>query len=269
MGRSWDLTADGHLAVVARPVESLIERWDLAESRFTLITAPSGPRLVALGPTGKALAFAGPREAGTHAPRAEQLWVKQPGAASVAVYPPAGERVGAMAFAWSPDGRSLLVRATAQAQASPGDPLHLTWVAADGRVLARALVEAAKPVTPPRWVPGPGGRLGLVLAGDAWVWDGKADAARPLTGVEGEWGFSPDGRLIAGVVGSRVFVVMVEAPQRRVDRVVGELPLFFALEPGGFAWDADGLRFTGRGAASAEGPWQAVHIAVRLKVQPE
>lgn len=89
-------------------------------------------------------------------------------------------------------------------------------------------------------------------------------AAALLPGVRGAWGFSPDGRLVAGLDVGHVFVAATDAPTRRVDHAIDGLPPFFGLAPGGFTWTAEGLRFEGRAAAHAQGPWQAATVVVKL-----
>jgi hypothetical protein len=82
--------------------------------------------------------------------------------------------------------------------------------------------------------------------------------------MRGEWGWSPDGRLIAGLDVGHVFVAATEEPRRRIDHKIEGLPPFFALDRDGFTWTAEGLSFAGRAAETEKGPWQALRVDVRL-----
>lgn len=261
-GRSWDVAADGRRAVVARPAERVLERWDLQASRSELIATDRSPVFVALQPDGEAIAYSGPRVPGKPGLRSEALRLWRPGGDDLALYPPGDLKPAALGFQWAPDGKSLLVRWGADPLRGSGDWLSLAWIAPDGRLLMNAVMEGEQP--DPTWKPGPGGRMGLRAAGSAWAWDGRAQAARHLIGVRGDWGWSPDGRLIAGIDVGHVFVAATEEPKRRVDHKVEGLAPFFVLDPNGFTWTAEGLTFAGRAAASEKGPWQAVRVDVRL-----
>lgn len=275
LGRTYDVTPDGYTAWVARPAERMLERWSLGAGQAESFGAAATPTDVQIAPgsAGAAMAYAGPRDpdAGPRDPdapagRREALYVWREGA-SRRVFPADGVAVGALRYEWAPDGRSLFVRATDRAAPRPGDLTRLAWIAPDGHELMNAVLDAGPEAPPPRWLPGPGARMALVAAGTAWAWDGRAAAAQPLLGVRGEWGWSPDGRLIAGLDVGHVFVAVVAEPRRRMDQKVPELPPFFALDEGGFSWTADGLRFAGRTAAREQGPWRRATVAVKLEAK--
>ena len=185
------------------------------------------------------------------------------------VFPPDGPAAGAVRYEWAPDGRSLFVRATDRPVPHPGELTRLAWVADDGRPLMAAVLDAGAEAPPPRWLPGPGARMALMAAGSAWAWDGKAATAQPLAGVRGDWGWSPDGRLIAGVDVGHVFVADVAEPRKRLDHKVPGLPPFFALDAGGFDWTSEGLRLKGRAAEREKGPWRAATVVVKLEAKEE
>lgn len=270
-GRTFDVTPDGTTAWVARPAERMLERWSLAPGQVESFGATAGPTEVAIAPGsgGAAVAYTGPRDPDAAAGRREALYVWRDGT-SRRVFPPDGTRVGALRFDWAPDGRSLFIRATDRPTPRDGDLTGLAWVADDGRELMTAVLDAGPVAPPPRWRPGPGARMGLAAAGTSWTWDGKADAAQPLVGVRGDWGWSPDGRLIAGIDVGHVFVALVAEPRKRMDSKVPDLPPFFGLDDAGFRWTADGLSLPGRAADREKGPWRKAVVTVVLEAkEPE
>jgi hypothetical protein len=262
-GRTFDVTPGGDVAWVARPAERLIERWSLeaGDAEPVPVDAPPVDVAIAPGSGGAVVAFAAPRAANAPVGRRETLHVWRDGAVR-RVYPPPGVAVGRLRYAWAPDGRSLLVRAVDRPVPRPDDVQRLAWVADDGRPLLSLVVAPGAP--PTRWVPGPGGRMALVAPTGAWAWDGRADAAQPLVGVRGAWGWSPDGRMIAGIDVGHVFVAIAADPRRRMDHKVPELPPFFVLAEGGLHWTADALGLEGWAADHEDGPWQKVRVRVRL-----
>ncbi len=267
-GRTFDVTPDGYTAWVARPAERMLERWSLGSGQAETFGAAASPTDVQIAPgsAGAAMAYAGPRVADGPAGRREALYVWRDGE-SRRVFPAAGVLVGGLRYDWAPDGHSLFIRATDRPVPRPGDLTRLEWVSLDGQALMNAVLDAGPAAPPPRWLPGPGARMALVTAGTAWAWDGRTSAAQPLLGVRGEWGWSPDGRLIAGLDVGHVFVTSVAEPRRRMDEKVADLPPFFALDEGGFSWTADGLSFVGRAAEREKGPWRRATVVVRLEAK--
>ena len=267
-GRSFAVTPDGTTAWVARPAERMFERWSLVSGQAETFEAAAAPSDVVLAPgsAGAVVAYAGPRSPDGAAGRREALYVWREGR-SLRVYPPAGTVVGALRYGWAPDGRSMFVRATDRPVPHPGDLTRLAWVTADGRELMSAVLDAGPLAPPPRWLTGPGARMAILTAGAAWAWDGKEDVAQPLTGIRGEWGWSPDGRLLAGLDVGHVFVAVAGEPRRRMDHKVPDLPPFFALDDDGFTWTASGLRLEGRAADREKGPWREATVEVRLEAR--
>lgn len=268
-GRTFDVTPDGLTAWVARPAERMLERWSLVSGQAESFGAAAAPADLAIAPGtgGAALAYAGPRSpdaAGAGRKEALYVWA---GGRSVRAYPPAGVQVGALRFGWAPDGRSLFVRATDRPVPRPGELTRLAWVTPDGRPLMDAVLDAGAGAPPPRWVPGPGARMAIVAAGSAWAWDGKAEGAQPLAGIRGDWGWSPDGRLLAGLDVGHVFVASAAEPRKRMDQKLEGLPPFFALDEGGFEWTTDGLRLAGRVADREQGPWRRATVVVKLEAK--
>jgi hypothetical protein len=265
LGRSWDVSRDAGAAVLARPDERLLERWDLATGRTTPVAVAAPPRCVALPPVGTdgRVAWGSARAPGGVA--AQVLHVQQ-GEHVRQVFPPPGLQPAALGCEWDPDGQTLLVRWCDRWPHRMGDRQHLTWLTSDGLQLLRAW-RLLGPHTPPvRWVPGPGAWIGLATADAAWVWDGRAQKARQLPGVRGAWGWSPRGKLIAGIDVGHLFVAAAAAPHRRREfRLTGLAPLFVPDEAG-LVWDAEGVRLTGRMAERAQGPWRNVRIVATLSV---
>ncbi|MEB3329931.1 MAG: hypothetical protein VKQ33_11925 [Candidatus Sericytochromatia bacterium] len=265
LGHSWGVSQDGRVAVVARPDERLLERWDLTTGRRTAVTVTAPPRCVALPPGGAdgRVAWGAASRAG--AVVAQVLHVQQ-GLEARQVFPPPGVQPAALGCEWGPNGQTLLVRWTDRWPHRAGERQHLTWLTAEGRPLLRAWCPLGSHPAPVRWVPGPGAWIGLSTPDAAWAWDGRAGAARPLPGVRGAWGWSPRGQLVAGIDVGHLYVAAAAAPQRRREFRLTGLPPLFVLDAGGFAWDAEGVRFTGRAAERAQGPWRTARIVARLAV---
>jgi hypothetical protein len=199
------------------------------------------------------------------AAHAQVLYVQE-GGRSRRLFPPAGVLPAAVGCEWDPDGQTLLVRWTDRWPHRPGDRQHLTWLTLDGRQLLRAWRPLGPHTPPVRWVPGPGAWIGLDAVDVAWAWDGRAPEARQLKGVRGAWGWSPGGRLIAGVDVGHLFVASAAAPHRRREFKLDRLPPLFVPDAEGLAWDATGLRLAGQAAERAQGPWRRARVEARLAV---
>jgi hypothetical protein len=140
------------------------------------------------------------------------------------------------------------------------------WLTTDGRQLLRAWYPLGPHTPPVRWVPGPGAWIGLATTDAAWAWDGKAATATPLPGVRGAWGWSPRGRLLAGIDVGHLFVAAAADPRRRREFKLAGLAPYFVPDAAGLVWDAEGVRIEGRAAEQPRGPWHKVRISARLAI---
>ena len=175
-----------------------------------------------------------------------------------------------LSFEWAPDGQSLLLRWEEKPQA--GAPAadkqtlsHVAWVRRTGEVGFEASLEQELPEIEPTWTASPDGqRMALGLGGSHWLWGRGEASARVLEGVDGVWGFSPDGMKVAGIHEGAVYIMTVANPEVRTQRPFLELPPVIESDGQGFQWTRDRIRFEGKSAEKEEGPFRETVIEVGL-----
>lgn len=259
MGGSFELTQEGRHVVVGRP--DAIELWDLLRGEPRRFEVEGPPEFVSLAPAGDSLRIAY-SIAGEEGDRLHLI----EGGQSRALYPPAGEApLPWLSFSWAPDGESLVLKWEESAEGEK-PVTQVVWLRATGeRVLEATLGHAIQDVDL-TWAPSPDGkRMMLGLAGAHWLWEQGAAGAKPVLGVDGVWGWSPDSRKIAGVAWGAVYVLNVEDPGDRLEQSFPNLPLALAGEPKDVRWVGDTISLVGvTGEAEA---LKEARIAIRLALK--
>lgn len=261
LGASFELQDDG--TTLYNAGDAGIERWDLTSDQMTELATVGAPQFVSAQPHGTALAYTVASDAG------DALYVLEDGK-SRRVYPAEGAPLSPwLGFSWAPDGRSLLAKWQDESATGSG-ATHLVWLKPDGALLMEATLADSLTELEPDWLASPDGKRMLLCAGDgAWVWTAGTAEPVPLPRLGQVLGWSPDGRLLAGLDGNSVFVLEADHPERRADHELPGLPPVFLDQPEKFEWRRDRLHFAGRAGAKDTGPFQAATVDLTLTLKQQ
>ncbi|MEB3283695.1 MAG: hypothetical protein VKN33_00195 [Candidatus Sericytochromatia bacterium] len=244
LGQSWALHKGGTVVALARPDERTIELWDLTTANTRWQTTPGTPVYVALGGDGAnlAVAFSSYAQGASRDHQRLDIWDGK------SVWPVNLSHIsdrGHLAFDWDPTADSLVVVGALTGENALSATVPGVWVNRRGQPLVHFEMRRNELSRLPWWVRGPGDTKGLSIGHSAWIWDGHSSYARLLPETSGQWAFSPDGKLMAGLHAHRLFVADREDPRVRQYFSLPGVPKNFQPAPGGIDWDADGLRISG------------------------
>lgn len=261
LGASFELQADG--TTLYNAGDAGIERWDLTSGQMSELKTVGAPQFVSAQPRGAAIAYTVASQAG------DALYMLENGQ-SRRVYPAEGAPLSPwLGFSWAPDGRSLLAEWQEENATGTG-ATHLVWLKPDGGVLMEAAMADPLPELEPEWLASPDGSRMLLCAGDgAWVWTAGAAEPVPLPRLGQVLGWSPDGRLLAGLDGNAVFVLEPDHAERRAQHELPGLPPVFLDQPEKFEWRRDRLRFAGRAGTHESGPFQSATVELTLALKQD
>lgn len=265
LGASYEVLDNGRGLLMAN--DAGMELWNLETGDQQLLATEGPPEFVAMCPkTGESgmptIAYSVASDEG------DALYLWENGESRL-IYPTnATTPLPWLSFEWAPDGQSLLLRWEEKPEPGAGEQKvlsHVAWVRRTGELGFEASLEQELPEIEPTWTASPdGARMALGLGDSFWLWGQGEPSARVLEGVDGVWGFSPDGMKIAGISQGAVYIMTVANPELRTQREFLELPPVMESDGKGFEWTKDRIRFEGKSAEKEDGPFRETTVEVSL-----